>query len=63
MDENFINSMVSTITMYQTAFNSFLKENDGEMALARDLTRDWWMGIMTMAGYANQKREGGGYEF
>lgn len=61
MDEKFIDSMVSTITMYQTAFNSFLKENDGEMALARDMTRDWWMGVMTMAGMAQQKKEGDGF--
>lgn len=55
MNEDFLDSMVMTITTYQTGFNTFLKENYNDIELARDLTSDWWQGLMTMAGLANQK--------
>lgn len=57
MDENTINSMVSTITMYQTAFNSFSKENP-ELDFEEVITMvdSWWAGIMTMAGLAGQNK-------
>lgn len=55
MDDKFLDSMVVTITTYQTAFNTFLKENNYDMELARGLTNSWWQGLMTMAGLANQK--------
>lgn len=55
MNEDFMDSFVITITTYQTAFNTFLKENNYDINLARDLTSDWWHGVTTMAGLANQK--------
>ncbi len=55
MNEKFLDSMVMTITTYQTAFNTFLKENYNDIELARGLTNSWWQGLMTMAGLASQK--------
>ena len=57
MDEDFINSMTMTITMYQTAFNTFKRENpflENEEVIA--LTDSWWQGVMNMAGLTGQKR-------
>lgn len=59
MDEDFINSLSMTITMYQTAFNTFQKENphlDTEEIIA--LTDSWWQGVMYMAGVAGSQKGG-----
>lgn len=55
MDEKLADAIISTITMYQMAFKSFLKENDNDIVLARDLTNSWWQGVMTMTGLVNRK--------
>lgn len=58
MDESMINGMVSTITMYQTAFNTFTKENpELEFEEVITMVDSWWYGIMTMAGLAGQNKK------
>lgn len=63
MNGDFLDSLVVTITTYQTAFNTFLKENNYDIELARDLTNDWWKGVMIMAGLANQKPKDDGLDW
>lgn len=55
MDNDFLDSIVVTIGTYQTAFNTFLKENKNDKELAREMTADWWYGIMVSCGITNQK--------
>lgn len=56
MDEDFANSLLVTLTMYQQAFNTFSAENPtfGFDEII-SMTDSWWNGVMYMAGLATQK--------
>lgn len=55
MDNGFLDALVTTVGTYQTAYNTFLRENKNDKELAKEMTADWWYGIMISCGITNQK--------
>lgn len=55
MDNGFLDALVTTVGTYQTAFNTFLRETK-DKELAKEMTADWWYGIMVSCGITNQKK-------
>lgn len=56
MDENLANSILSLMTSYQAAFQTFWEQNRGNKDFtiqdAKDMTRDFWNGTMIGTGMA-----------